>query len=60
MTPTLLTLESMKAYALGRMAKWKDYVELYYILRDFYSISEIRAEAEIKKFLIDTAIDLDL
>lgn len=45
-TPTLLTLSSLKAYALGRRAKWKDYVDLYLILRDFYTIREIREEAE--------------
>lgn len=44
--PTLLTLSSMKAFALGRRAKWKDYVDLYFILRDSYSISEINEEAE--------------
>jgi len=44
--PTLLTLSSMKAFALGRRAKWKDYVDLYFILRDYYTISEIRKEAE--------------
>ncbi len=44
--PTLLTLSSMKAFALGRRAKWKDYVDLYFILRDHYTIREIREEAE--------------
>ncbi len=44
--PTLLTLSSMKAYALGRRAKWKDYVDLYFILRDYYTIREIREEAD--------------
>lgn len=39
--PSLLTLASMKAFALGRRAKWKDYVDLYFILRDHYSIDEI-------------------
>jgi len=43
--PTLLSLSSMKAYALGRRAKWKDYVDLYFILRDHYSIKEISGEA---------------
>jgi len=47
--PTLLSLSSMKAYALGRRAKWKDYVDLYLILRDHYSIKEISREA-IKNF----------
>ncbi len=39
--PTLLTLAAMKAFALGRRAKWKDYVDLYFILRDYYTIKEI-------------------
>jgi len=43
--PTLLSLSAMKAYALGRRAKWKDYVDLYFILRDHYSIKEISVEA---------------
>jgi hypothetical protein len=44
--PTLLTLAAMKAYALGRRAKWKDYVDLYFILRTHYSITEISNEAQ--------------
>jgi len=43
--PTLLTLAAMKAFALGRRAKWKDYVDLYFILRDSYTIPEICGEA---------------
>jgi len=31
----------MKAYALGRRAKWKDYVDLYFIIKDYFSVSEI-------------------
>jgi hypothetical protein len=45
-TPSLLTLSSMKAFALGRRAKWKDYVDLYFILRDHYTIKEITDEAD--------------
>jgi hypothetical protein len=45
-TPSLLTLSSMKAFALGRRAKWKDYVDLYFILRDHYTLKEITDEAE--------------
>lgn len=44
--PSLLSLAAMKAYALGRRAKWKDYVDMYFMLRDNYSIKEISAEAE--------------
>ncbi len=39
--PDLLNLASMKAFALGRRSKWKDYVDLYYILKDHYSIKQI-------------------
>jgi hypothetical protein len=46
LAPTLLTLSSMKAFALGRKSKWKDYVDLYFILRDHYTIREINEEAE--------------
>jgi len=44
--PSLLSLAAMKAFALGRRAKWKDYVDLYFILRDYYTIKEISGEAE--------------
>lgn len=43
--PSLLSLAAMKAFALGRRSKWKDYVDLYFIIRDFYSIDEISVEA---------------
>ncbi len=39
--PPLLTLAAMKAYALGRRSKWKDYVDLYFLLRDRFSIEDI-------------------
>lgn len=42
--PDLLTLAAMKAYALGRRAKWKDYVDLYFILKTNHTISEITAK----------------
>jgi hypothetical protein len=44
--PSLLSLAAMKAFALGRRAKWKDYVDLYFMLRDLFSIQEISIEAE--------------
>ena len=40
-TPDLLTLAAMKAYALGRRAKWKDYVDLYFIFKNYYPIQKI-------------------
>jgi len=33
--PDILTLASMKAFALGRRAKWKDYVDMYFIFKKF-------------------------
>ena len=39
--PDLLTLAAMKAFALGKRAKWKDYVDLYFIMRDAHPLSEI-------------------
>jgi hypothetical protein len=47
--PSLLDLSSMKAFALGRRAKWKDYVDLYYILKYHLSFSEI-VVAAIRNF----------
>lgn len=44
--PSLLSLAAMKAYALGRRAKWKDYVDLYFIIKDYYTIEEISLEAK--------------
>lgn len=43
--PDLLTLAAMKAFALGRRAKWKDYVDLYFITKDHYSIEDISKKA---------------
>ncbi len=44
--PSLLSLGAMKAFALGRRAKWKDYVDLYFLLKNSFSIKEITAESE--------------
>lgn len=44
--PDLLTLAAMKAFALGMRAKWKDYVDLYFIMRDFHKINEIINKGE--------------
>ncbi len=44
--PTLLTLAAMKAFALGMRSKWKDHVDLYFILKDFHKIDGISVEAE--------------
>jgi len=39
--PDLLELSAMKAFAIGRRAKWKDYVDMYFILKYHYSLSTI-------------------
>lgn len=39
--PSLLDLASMKAYAMGRRSKWKDYVDIYFILKDHFSLKQI-------------------
>jgi len=44
--PDLLTLAAMKIFALGRRAKWKDYADLYFILKDFHSIGNICEKAK--------------
>lgn len=44
--PDLLTLGAMKAYALGRRAKWKDYVDLYFIFQKYKSIKPLTKKAE--------------
>jgi len=44
--PSLLSLSAMKAFALGRRAKWKDYVDLYFLLKEHVSIKDIAKEAE--------------
>ncbi len=44
--PDLLTLSAMKAFALGQRAKWKDYVDLYFIMKDFFTCKEIAKKAE--------------
>lgn len=44
--PTLFSLAAMKAFALGRRAKWKDYVDLCFLIRDHFSVQVISREAQ--------------
>lgn len=39
--PDLLDLAAMKAYALGRRSKWKDYVDLFFLLKDKFTLQQI-------------------
>jgi len=43
--PSLLDLAAMKAYALGRSSKWKDYVDLYFIIKNHYNLIQIAHRA---------------
>lgn len=54
--PDLLTLAAMKAFALGDRAKWKDYVDLYFLLHR-YSFKEISLTArELFKDMINAKL----
>ena len=44
--PSLLDLAAMKAYALGGRAKWKDYVDLYFILKSHYTVEQVSERAK--------------
>jgi len=44
--PSLLTLAAMKAFALGKRAKWKDYVDFYFILQK-HSFGQITKQSEV-------------
>ena len=44
--PDLITLAAMKAYALGRRSKWKDYVDLYFLIRNHYTIEQISEKSD--------------
>jgi hypothetical protein len=43
--PDILSLAAMKAFTLGRRAKWKDYVDLYFIFQN-HTVSEISEVAK--------------
>jgi hypothetical protein len=45
--PGLLDLAAMKAYALGRRSKWKDYVDIYFLLKDYFTVKEIAQNATL-------------
>ncbi len=44
--PSLLDLAAMKAYALGGRAKWKDYVDLFFIIKYRFPLNEIILKAK--------------
>ena len=43
--PSLLDLAAMKTYALGGRAKWKDYVDLYFLLKNYFALKALSARA---------------
>jgi len=43
--PDPVTIGAMKLYALGRRAKWKDYVDLYFLLKEF-DFTKLATKAE--------------
>ena len=43
--PGLKSLAAMKAFALGRRAKWKDYADLYFLLKEYLSVKDICEES---------------
>ncbi len=43
--PDLIDLAAMKAYALSRRSKWKDYVDIYFLLRVHFSVEQISSRA---------------
>lgn len=44
--PALLDLGAMKALALGGRAKWKDYVDMYFLLKYYFSLHDIEQKAK--------------
>jgi hypothetical protein len=44
--PSLIDLGAMKAFALGGRAKWKDYVDLYFLLKFSSSLKDISENAK--------------
>lgn len=43
--PELIDLAAMKAYALRRRSKWKDYVDLFFLLKEQFSFETITQRA---------------
>jgi len=44
--PELIQLGAMKAYALGRRNKWKDYVDLFFLLKFHLTMRDLIDQAE--------------
>ncbi len=44
--PDLLTLAAMKAHTLGRRVKWKDYIDLYFIMKNYCNFEKVVYKAK--------------
>jgi len=44
--PDIIELGAMKAYALGRRNKWKDYVDLYFLLKNQFTLNDLIERAK--------------
>ena len=44
--PSVLDLAAMKAFAFAQRAKWKDYVDIYFILKNHNSLQQICKRTE--------------
>ena len=44
--PHIIDLAAMKAYALGGRAKWKDYVDLFFIMKENFPLKDIEKRAK--------------
>jgi len=42
----LIDLAAMKAFAFGGRAKWKDYVDMYFLLKKYFSLTQIENKAK--------------
>jgi len=54
--PSLIDLAAMKSYALGGRAKWKDYVDLFFLLKFHYRLEEISLRLKIFKSLYNDEV----
>jgi hypothetical protein len=43
--PNLLDLAAMKAFALGKRSKWKDYVDIFFFLKEYFTLKQISERA---------------
>ncbi len=43
--PALLDLAAMKVHALGGRSQWKDYVDLYFLLKEHFTVQDIERRA---------------